>query len=669
MLMLRQTFALHSLLCCLLFAGLVGCQQMNLFRFQSPEEEVEEDSLSRVLKEEQKAGRRSLVGEYTTISGNRMVVLEGVGLVTQLDGTGGDSPSTQHRKSLLDEMRRRQIDNPNEILRSPYTAMVVVRAYLPSLVGKDEHIDVEVRLPDGTEATSLAGGWLMKCDLIEKAVVEGRGVMDGKVLARAEGPILIAAHASKDDANTSSLMRGTIPAGGVCLREAQPLSIHLRNDFRSVRMANRITKRIGERFHDYDQYGIRRPLAKFKADSRIDLEMHPRYKENDARYLEVIRNIAFNETQVERQLRMQRLRDDVMQSETAATAALQLEAIGRDAIPVLKEGLTAPTLEARFHAAVALAYLGVDDGVPVLAEAADQERSFRVYAFAAMAALDEGEAYEPLMALLDHASTETRYGAFRTLTTLNPNDPSIQGEDMNEQFMMHILPTQSEPMIHLTRRQKTELVIFGDDQRFVAPLAVSAGKKIWVTSQVGQDRVIVSRYEPGKPDRRVEVSTEVAEVIRTAVDLGASYPDVVQMLVQAENQHNLPGPIAIDALPQAGRRYVRPTDDQLARRKSDRVGHPNLTPNMFPLIDDAETVPVDGDDTGVNLMEGEDIEETTESEESSHVESEASSASMKSAATMPAATEPPPAEMKDSAPAQSGSFARALRSAVTAYDE
>ena len=69
MLMSRQTLALRSLICCLLFAGLVGCQQMNLFRFQSPEEEVEEDSLSRVLKEEHKAGRRSLVGEYTTISG------------------------------------------------------------------------------------------------------------------------------------------------------------------------------------------------------------------------------------------------------------------------------------------------------------------------------------------------------------------------------------------------------------------------------------------------------------------------------------------------------------------------------------------------------------------------------------------------------------------------
>ncbi|MCA9074267.1 MAG: flagellar basal body P-ring protein FlgI [Planctomycetaceae bacterium] len=648
--MFSHSTSLRSLMCCLIFAGLVGCQEMNIFRSQNPDEEKAEDSLSRVLREEQQAGRRSLVKEYTAISGNKMTILEGVGLVTKLDATGGDSPSTQHRKALLDEMRRRQIDNPNQILRSPYTAMVVVRAFLPALVDKGEHIDVEVRLPDGSEATSLAGGWLMRCDLVEQAIVEGRGVMSGKRLAYAEGPILVAAHARDEEANSSSLMRGVIPAGGVCLRESKPLTIHLRNDYRSVRMANRITKRIGERFHDYDEYGIRRPLAKFEADSRIDLEVHPRYKENDARYLEVVGNIAFNETKVERQLRIQRLRDELMQGPTAARAALQLEAIGRDASSVLKEGLTAPTLEARFHSAVALAYMGVDDGVPVLAEAADKERAFRVFAFAAMAALDGGEAYSPLIALLDHPSTETRYGAFRTLTTLNPNDPAIRGEDMNDQFIMHVLPTQAAPLIHLTRRQKTELVLFGDDQKFASPLAINAGKHIWVTSQVGQDHVVVSRYEPGKEDRRVEVSPEIAEVIRTVVDLGGTYPDIVQMLVQAEDQHNLPGTIAIDALPQAGRRYSRPAADQLASRNSARVGHQNMTPNIFPQTGDAE-LPDQGELNDAETDEDDNPEEDSLSEEAS-------------ASLIPAS-----AETGDSAESDGRSLKKSFLSAVSAYDE
>ncbi|MEZ6145664.1 MAG: flagellar basal body P-ring protein FlgI [Planctomycetaceae bacterium] len=647
--MFSQNIRLRSLLFCLLLGGLVGCQEMNMFRLQSPEDEQEEDSLTHVLREERAAGKRSLVGDYTTISGNRLVPLQGVGLVTNLDGTGGDSASTEERKALLDEMRRRQIDNPNSILRSPYTALVIVTAYLPVLKDEGETIDVQVRLPEGTEATSLAGGWLMKCDLVEKTIVPGRGVMSGHVLARAEGPILISASESDDESKVSNLMRGSIPAGAVCLREAKPLSIHLRDDYRSVRMANRITQRIGERFHDYDEYGIRRPLAKFVADSRIDLEIHPSYKENDARYLEVVRNIAFNETKVERQLRMQRLKDELMQGPTAERAAIQLEAIGRDAIGVLKEGLTAPTLEARFHAAVALAYLGVDDGVPVLVEAADKERAFRVFAFAAMAALDGGEAYAPLMDLLDHPSTETRYGAFRTLTTLNPNDPSIRGEDMNEQFMMHVLPTEASPLIHLTTRKKAELVLFGDDQQFSAPLAINAGQHIWVTSQVGQDHVVVSRYEPGEPDRRVEVSTEIAEVIRTVVNLGASYPDVVQMLVQAEHQHNLPGTIAIDALPQAGRNFIRNAPGQLTQSKAARVGHQNMSPNMFPQTEsddvDEDQLPTQRSDSEASSEPASLIEQTSASVEST------------------------PEKEGKSASTEGRSLKRSFLSAVSAYDK
>ncbi|MGD9854228.1 MAG: flagellar basal body P-ring protein FlgI, partial [Planctomycetaceae bacterium] len=256
--MMRPSLRLFSLLLCLNLPGLTGCQDMNLFRFQSPEDEPDEDALRRVEREERAAGKRSLVKDYTTISGNKMVVLEGVGLVTGLDGTGGDSPATNHRKELLDEMRRLQIDNPNEVLRSPYTALVTVRAFLPALVEKGEKFDVYmVKLPDGSEATSLAGGYLMKCDLWEKQVVPGRGVMSGRRLARAEGPILISADVESAKPGDAGLMRGSIPAGAVCLREEKPLAIHVRSDYRSWRMADRIAKRIGERFHDYDEHGLR----------------------------------------------------------------------------------------------------------------------------------------------------------------------------------------------------------------------------------------------------------------------------------------------------------------------------------------------------------------------------------------------------------------------------
>src|SRR5690606_17089231 len=89
---------------CLL--ALLGCQDLSLFRMQSGDDEEKKDALDRVVEKEIAAGERTMIGDYTNISGLKMVVLEGVGLVTQLNGTGGDSPSSNERKAMLDDMRK-----------------------------------------------------------------------------------------------------------------------------------------------------------------------------------------------------------------------------------------------------------------------------------------------------------------------------------------------------------------------------------------------------------------------------------------------------------------------------------------------------------------------------------------------------------------------------------
>src|SRR5690606_27908 len=69
---------------------------------------------------------------------------------------------------------------------------------------------------------------------------------------------------------------------------------------------------------------------------------------------------------------------------------------------------------------------------------------------------------------------------------------------------------------------------------------------------------------------------------------GATYPDIAQMLIQAEKGHNLEGRIELDALPRAGREYLRPKDDlaQVAAQ-STRIGRTGSAPNMFPQAAEA----------------------------------------------------------------------------------
>src|SRR4029078_9694486 len=108
-------------------------------------------------------------------------------------------------------------------------------------------------------------------------------------------------------------------------------------------------------------------------DQHVELKIHPRYKENYIRYVRVVRAIALDESALERKERMERLRKSLLEPDTAMKSATELEAIGADAILILKEGLKSPDPEVRFYSADALAYLGQTAGTAELAQAARNE--------------------------------------------------------------------------------------------------------------------------------------------------------------------------------------------------------------------------------------------------------------------------------------------------------
>ena len=100
-------------------------------------------------------------------------------------------------------------------------------------------------------------------------------------------------------------------------------------------------------------------------------------------------------------------------------AALRLEALGKESIPVLIEALRSDCPLVRFCAAESLAYLGNPTGVEELASLAKQFDSLRAYCLMAMAALDESACHIHLVDLMSEPSGELRYGAFRALRLLN----------------------------------------------------------------------------------------------------------------------------------------------------------------------------------------------------------------------------------------------------------
>jgi HEAT repeat protein len=84
---------------------------------------------------------------------------------------------------------------------------------------------------------------------------------------------------------------------------------------------------------------------------------------------------------------------------TAGVTAMKLEGLGPTAIEPLKEGLKDPNAQVRFFCAESLAYLNDTAGVDVLGETAVHNPIFRIYALAALAAMDQPSSHMKLRSI------------------------------------------------------------------------------------------------------------------------------------------------------------------------------------------------------------------------------------------------------------------------------
>jgi flagellar basal body P-ring protein FlgI len=546
---------------------LAGCSGMAI-RSQSPESSEEKES----------AGTR-LVGDVAVAFGMHPLRVENVGLITGLAGTGSDPGPSPQRSALLAEMQKLGVINPNQVLASSDTDLVVVQGYLRPGIQKGDRFDIELRVPARSENASLRGGWLMRTRLSEMAVLGGV-IRPGNLLAVAEGAVLIDPTLSASGGAVRE-GRGRVLGGGVALTSRE-LGLALKPDHQNVLTSAKVGAAVNRRFHLYKN-GVKEGVARPKTDEFILLTVHPRYKENVERYIRVIRALPLNENTQQQLARVQLLERQLQDPITASMAALRLEALGKDGIAPLKSALASPEIEVRFYAAEALAYLDQPEAAETLGQIAREVPAFRAFALAALSAMDEFPAYEALRSLLSASSAETRYGAFRSLWAMNADDPLVRGERLGDQFHYHVLATDGPHMVHVTRSRRPEVVLFGHPQRLTPPFVLEAGPSIMVKS-TPDGQVSVSRFALDEPDQQRVVSTTLDDVIRAIVDVGGTYPDVVQCLQEAKLKKALEGRFEVDAVPGVGRTYYRDGGDGTEEEPEvvvNDVAHP--LPRLFQI--------------------------------------------------------------------------------------
>ena len=566
--------------------GSAGCTGPAI-RSQSPEDHLAAETQIRQ------------VGDIASAYGTSWVKVEQVGLVTGLPGTGSDPPASPNRAALISEMQVRGVPNPNQVLSSQNNCMVLIKGFIPPGAQKGDKFDIDVRLPPQSEASSLRNGWLMESRLIEIALMNDGQIHDGHVWGHAEGAVLVDPTAAGAE-DLGLLTHGKIPGGGV-VTKARTIGLVIHQDQKSISNSQKIGAALNKRFHTFAHGGIKQGIATPKTDEYIELAVLPRYKNNLARYMRVVRSVALQESETTRIQRLRLLEQQLLDPVSSSDAALKLEAIGTDAVKTLKKGLESNDLEVRFYAAEALAYLDQPVAAKVLADAARNEPVFRAWAFTALSAMEDSAAFDALRELLDLSSAEARYGAFRAMSAMNAKEPLVRGENLGGQFSYHLLATNAAPMVHVTKSFRPEIVLFGPEQRMRPPFALEAGNKIMLKAEYG-DQVTISRFTTDDADQKRIVSTKVDDVIRAVVDLGGTYPDVVQMLQQARALNALEGRFEVDALPDQLRLYDRLLEDiqdkekGAGRSKGISVGSPlgELFGRSNPTTNTDDTPRTDG---------------------------------------------------------------------------
>lgn len=558
--------------------GISGCATP-LFRGQSPEAPLPTD-------EEQEL---ELVGGYSRPVGLNWHKLESIALVTKLDNTGGNPAPSPQLDMLKGEMSSHEIRQADKILSSPTTSMVILRGWLPPGVNKGDTFDVEVRLPSRSETTSLRGGWVMQSRMRPMEVLNGM-VTTGSVEALAQGDLLVDAIFDGGDDRVLE-NRGRLLGGGISAI-SRKLGLAIGREDASIRISTKIGKAINQRFFSMEA-GVKRGVAEPQRDNFIELTIAPRYKNNLARYLRVIRNLPINETPVERTARLQLLERKLLEPTTSGLAALQLEAIGNEGVSALKKGLAASDSEVRFYSAEALAYLDQPEASLPLGEAAKNESAFRWHALTALATVSHVTALDALTELLHVPSVETRYGAFRALRTRNPGDPTTKGELLDKKFRYHLIATAGEPLVHITRTRMPEIVVFGHEQQVKPASVLFAGKKIMVKALENGD-LSIRRYAAGSDTLEETCPPQLDKLIRTVVKVGGGYAEVVQLLQEAKKAGCLEARLAVEAVLRPDRKFYR-DDDPLPEAPGEEGEQPatssdNAMPGDSPANDGPASV-------------------------------------------------------------------------------
>ncbi len=552
----------------------------------------------------------TMVGDITEVGNGGVMQVDGVGLVSGLQGTG-HCPAGRWRNLLEQELLRtvggktgelshlEPIVRVRKILDNPDNCLVIVTGYIPAGCRKRDRFDVHIKLPDGSKATSLAGGYLHLCTLRPYEAASNLSsnpkyqnanqLLQGHIMAHAQGRLIVG-FGNNTDAN--ELKHARVWQCGVS-RLDRPYTFAIKQDQRTLQIANRVAERINfmyqedaksrARHADFSEqekqlllmgYTVHQlngrqdadfagpgDVAKASKESVIYVRVPSVYRLDHQRFVNVATRTPFRDADPDLVRYRQRLEKMLLDPRDTWQAALRLEALGRDSVPQLKAGLESEHPFVRFCSAEALAYLGNTLGVDALADLAEQHPILAKNATLALANLGEEICRNRLGELLNSREPALRCAAFHALTQLDENDSRLRGFHVKDTLWLHQITTAPTPMVYFSTSKRAQVVLFGKNIQLAPGTRVMIPKDFTVAHDSNANNFFVKRItKEGREEQRIS-SANLGEILSNLADLGATYPEIVDFLRRVNDYQNVNCPIVawntpdvpVETLVEAGR--------------------------------------------------------------------------------------------------------------------
>lgn len=498
--------------------------------------------------------------------------VRGFGLVEGLGASGSSDCPPAVREYLVEFMSKeyapsgpgshKQNFSADKLIDSSDTAVVEVSAIIPAGAPRGTMIDLQVQAIPGTSTRSLEGGLLLPCELrIFDASASGKGMLAGRVFARAHGPIFVNPFAAGSESRTglSDPRRGFVLGGGRTVEERE---VQLQLVEPSYALARRIQDRINARF------GAVPKTADASSKAFVTLHTPAAYARRPERFLQLVTRVFLPDGDAYRDRMLLTLSERLIEPDARYDdISLAFEAMGKAAIPTLQRLYTHESELVSFYATRAGLRLGDSVALGVMSEiAVAASHPQRLPAVRELAACNFPQAGIKLVPLLESDDQELRIAAYEALVELR--HPAVQTTpfrslmDPNQvNLVLDVVPSGGRPLIYVRRTRVPRIAIFGDATPVATPVYYShPDDEVTLVSEAGATDLTV--FARGRRTRqlseKLRVTPRVVDLITAMADvplkndagrtrgLGLSYARVVQVLKTLTDDGSIPARMLLE---------------------------------------------------------------------------------------------------------------------------